>query len=312
MKNYILTTISLFLLATRFQPALGQLALTGTNYVQNFNAIAGGLPPGWSVRTNAGATRLGDIATNYNGTGKTWGDTTGEFGNCASTVNNSGTNFLGAESTTIQAACTNRALAIRQTGSFGDPGAAFTLQVSNTIGVSNIIWSLDVELLRANANSTTWTMQYAVGNSPNSFVTLGTFPDPGSFGTTQAVYSLGAEASNQASNLWLRVAALTAATTSGTRDTFAIDNVSLSWTTNAPAITRPCLAGICFNNGTAQINFTGNSSDSPGAFIVQTADQISGPYVDVTGMTIAQTSPGIFRAVVASTNLQQFYRIKRP
>src|SRR5579862_3533604 len=105
------------------QTVQAQLTLTGTNYLQDFNAISNGIPIGWSIRINATTNSLGTTTNNYNAAGKTWGDIGGEFGNCASTVANSGTNFLGSESTTVQGNCTNRALAIRQTGSFGDPGA---------------------------------------------------------------------------------------------------------------------------------------------------------------------------------------------
>jgi hypothetical protein len=295
------------------QIAGAQLVLTGTNYFQNFNTISGGLPAGWSVRTNAAASRIGDVATNYNAAGKTWGDGAGEFGNCASTISNSGTNFIGTENTTtVQPGCTNRALAIRQTAAFGDPGAAFTLQITDTIGLSNLTFSIDLLLLKSNANSTAWTIQYAIGNSPNSFISLGTFADPGAFGATRNTYHLGDDASNQSSNLWIRVAALSGATGSGTRDTFGIDNFSLSWTTNRAAATPPCLSGICFSNGLAQINFSGSAADPADVFVLQTADQITGPYVDVAGITISQTGTGTFRASVASTNLQQFYRIKRP
>lgn len=309
MKILSLASIILVLLQAAGE---AQLVLTGTNYVQNFNALSSSLPPGWSVRTNANASRLGGIATNYNAAGKSWADTTGEFGNCASTTANAGTNFIGTESSSIQSACTNRALAIRQTGVFGYPGAAFALQIGNTTGLNNLTFAADFEILKANTYSTTWTIQYAVGDSPGMFTTLGTFPDSGIFGATRITYHLGADANDQPSNLWIRVVALSAATGSGSRDTFALDNFSLSWTTNQPVIAPPCMKGICFSNGLAKIHFTGNTDDPAGAFIIQTADQISGPYADVAGGVISQIAPGMFQAEVWPTNLQQFYRIKRP
>src|ERR1700690_1809993 len=128
------------------EPARAQLALAGTNYTQNFDAISNGLPTGWSVRLNATATNLG-TNVDFPTAPKTWADTKGEFGNCASTLSNSGTNFNGSEPTGTQTNCLNRALALRQTGSFGDPGAAFVLQLANTAGLSNLTFSVDLCIL---------------------------------------------------------------------------------------------------------------------------------------------------------------------
>lgn len=212
--------------ATFVLPA--QLVLTGTNYFQSFNTIAGGLPDGWAVRTNATTTSLGTVVT-FPTAAKSWGDPTGEFGNFASLTNNAGSLATGGESAATQAAFTNRMVGVRQTGTFGDPGAAFVLQLTNTLGFSNFVFSAQLYLLRSNANSTTWTIQYAVGNSPVSFTTLGTFVDPGSVGVTPVSYNLGADANDQAQNVWIRVAALTATGSSATRDSFGLDNVSLGY-----------------------------------------------------------------------------------
>jgi hypothetical protein len=291
--------------------AKAQLTLTRTNYFQNFNAISNGLPAGWSVRTNATAASLG-INVNFSLPNKTWGDTTGEFGNCASTTNNPGTNFIGNESTAIQTACTNRAFAVRQTAAFGDPGAAFVLQITNTIGLSNLTFTVDLDMLKANSYSTTWTIQYAVGNSPTTFITLGAYSDPGAFGTTSFTANLGADASNQSSNIWIRVVALSPANgTSGSRDTFALDNFSLSWTTNNISAISPLITDIIINNGNVQIDFSGDITDSPTSFVLQSAANISDTFGD-TAAIISQINSGIFRAVCAMNGSQQFYKIKRP
>lgn len=295
------------------QTVRGQLTLNGTTYTQDFNAISNGLPAGWSVRINATTNSLGITTNNYNAAGKTWGDTGGEFGNCASTMANSGTNFLGGESTTVQGNCTNRALAIRQTGSFGDPGAAFVLQIADTVGRSNLRLTVDLDLLRTNSNSTTWTIQYGVGNSPSSFVTLGDYSDPGIFGATTRTYDLGTDASGSTSNVWIRIVALSPASGAGTRDTFGIDNFSLSWNSSGASGTTPAISHFAITNGQAQIDFTGSSSDGVGAFLVLTADQISGPYTELgAGVTITQINPGIFHAAAPLKGPQQFYRVKRP
>src|SRR5690349_14831529 len=76
----------------------GQVSLTGTNYVQNFDALDAGLPAGWSVRTNASGSSLG-LAVPFVTAAKSWGDSTGEFGNFASLTNNSGALATGSDST---------------------------------------------------------------------------------------------------------------------------------------------------------------------------------------------------------------------
>lgn len=304
---------ALFLGAALFnQSVQGQLILNGTNYTQNFDAISNGIPAGWSVRISATTNSLGTITTSYNAAGKTWGSTSGEFGNCASTVDNSSTNFNGAESTAVQGNCTNRALAIRQAGTFSgsDPGAAFVLQLADTIGRSNLTFNLDMDLLHTNGYITVWTIQYAVGNSPTNFTTLGTYTNAVNFGATVQTYNLGADANGTSSNVWIRIAALSAATGSGSRATFGIDNFSLSWTTNGVSAAVPHISGIIVTNGNVQIDFTGDTGDSPSAFALQCVGRCSDSFGD-TGATITQTGSGHFRAVCAMNGTQQFYRIRR-
>jgi hypothetical protein len=289
--------------------AKAQLTLAGANYCQNFNTISNGLPAGWSVRTNATATSLGTGAT-YTASGKTWGDTTGEFGNCASTVSNSGTNFTGSESTASQGNCTNRALVIRQTAGFGDPGAAFILNIVNTSGMTGFQMSLDFLMLRVQGHSTLWTVDYGIGNNPTNFTPLATYTDPGVFGATHTNISFGTALDNQGSNVWIRVIALTASTGSSRDDTFGMDNFSLSWIANSASTNPPIITGILITNGSVRIDFTGGSSDSPSSFALQNAGQACDAYCDA-GATVTQTSPGIFRAVCALEGSQRFYRIKR-
>jgi hypothetical protein len=313
MKKYpswLLITTLLPVMALCNQSTQAQVTLSGTNYIQNFGSISNGLPTGWSVRLNATTTNLG-TNVDFPTAPKTWGDTGGEFGNCASTVANSGTNFNGGESTTIQANCTNRALAIRQTGSFGDPGAAFVLQLANTAGLSNLTFSVDLSLLRTNGYTTIWTVQYAIGNSPLSFTTLGTYTNSTVFGATTQTYTLGTNANNVSSNVWIRIAALSLATGSGSRATFGIDNFSLSWTANGAPTTRPSITGIILTNGSVQIDFTGDAADGPSSFALQCAAQCPGAFGDA-GAIIAQIRSGTFRATCAMNGPQQFYRIKRP
>ena len=290
--------------------AAAQVALTGTSYTQNFNTIGKGLPPGWSVRTNATANSLG-LPVTFPLAAKSWADTTGEFGNCAALTNNLGVPATGTESSAIQLTFTNRLLAVRQTQSFGDPGAAFVFQITNTLGFSNLTFSLDFNLLKSNGYSTTWTIAYAVSNTPASFSLLGTYDDPGSIGTTNRSFTLGADANNQTNNLWIRIIAMSASTGSGSRDTFGIDNFSLSWTINNPAVVTPVITAIVVNGGNVQVNFTGGTSDAPPSFLLLSSAQTGGTYAD-TGAIITSPGSGLFQCACAVNGPQQFYRIERP
>jgi len=280
-----------------------QLALTGTNYVQNFDGLDSGPPAGWTVNTNASATSVGSAA-GFAATRTSWGSSAGTFGNYASTTNNAGAALLGTESAAAQSACTNRALGIRQTGTFGDPGAAFVLNIANTTGMANFQLGLDLLMLSVQARSTVWTLDYAVGNNPTQFTPLATFADPGVFGGTHTNISFGTALDGKGSNVWIRIVALNASTGSSSRDTFALDNFSLSWTT-APAIT-----GMVITGGNVQIDFTGTASDTASSFLLVGAAQVDGGYAD-TGAVITQLNPGQFRAVSPVNGSQQFYRVRR-
>jgi hypothetical protein len=91
------------------------------------------------------------------------------------------------------------------------------------LGFSKLTVRLDFSLLKSNGYSTTWTIACAVSNAPASFTPLGTCSDPGGTGTTNRSFALGTDANNQTNNLWIRIAALSASTGSGSRDTFGID-----------------------------------------------------------------------------------------
>jgi len=230
-------------------PAFGQatLVLSGTNYVQDFNAIDAGLPDGWTVRTAATPTSVGAISSwqlaNSSPLSNSWASTTGKFGNHASTVSNFGTNFLGSEVATNQAAATNRALAIRQTAAVGDPGAAFVLRIQNTTGFGQFALSLDFETLSPQGRQTIYTLDYAVGNTPSSFTSMGTYTNfantnGGVFGATTQTFNFGSVLDDQSENVWIRVAALATTTGSGSRPTFGIDNFNLGWT-NVASVPKP-------------------------------------------------------------------------
>ncbi len=262
--------------------AAAQVTLSGTQYTQNFNDLASGLPTGWTVRTNASAGNLGTAAS-FTTTHKDWGSSAGGFGNYASTSDGV-TPFTGAELTGTQSASTNRSLGVRQTGTFGDPGAAFVLQLQNTLGFGNFQLNLDLNMLFVTNRSTTWTIDYAVGNTPGAFTSVGTYTDPGVFGATNRTFGFGGALDNQAENVWIRIVALTASTGSNARDTFGIDNVRLTFepasqnlpptiTTHPQSRTNNANTTATFTvavTGTAPFNFQwrrngANLSDGPTA-----------------------------------------------
>ena len=276
--------------------AHGQVFLSGTNYTQNFNAISNGLPPGWSVRTNATETSLG-AATAFNRTNTSWSTGTGQFCNAAGITSNSLGMATGYESTTVQAAFTNRCLGIRQTAAFGDPGAAFVFQIANTAGCSNLVFHLDLNLLRTNGYSTTWSIDYAVGNAPAGFTTLGTYSDPGIFGTTNESFALGNDADDQTNNVWIRVVALQAATGSGSRYTFGIDNFVFNYaTTNMKTPGSAIPLRIQIDGQNAMLIWT------DATFALQAAPTPAGVFTNVTGaaspFTHARVAPATFYRLI--------------
>jgi hypothetical protein len=203
--------------------AQGQVAITNLGYTQNFDSIGTALPTGWDVRTDATASALGNTAS-FSTNATSWGDSSGAFKNFAAS-----TGLTETATTAQQSGSTNRALGIRQTGAFGDPGASFNFHFS-TLGVQVTSISLDLMMLSVQTRSTTWSIQYGVGANPTSFTTLGTWSDPGAFGATSFNFTtanFGTALDNQ-SDLWFRVAALSGSTGSGNRDSMGIDNFSIA------------------------------------------------------------------------------------
>lgn len=203
--------------------AQGQQVIGNGTYTQNFNGIGLGLPTGFSLVTDATATSLGTTAATFNSAPTSWGTSTGQFSNVANSA-------VGAAATPAQqAAFTNRSVGLRQGASFGDPGAAFNFNFSTSLAAVTSI-SLDLQMLSVQGRSTTFTIQYGIGIAPTAFTTLGTYTDPGTFGSTTFTFTpanFGVALDNQ-SSVYLRVVALTPSTGSGSRDTIGYDNLSIS------------------------------------------------------------------------------------
>ena len=246
LRQTLLALTSLALIAGS-PSAHAQLTLSGTSYSQSFDSFFPGLPTGWSGRTGSTATSLGSTAT-FVTANTAWGSAAGQFQNSASSIN-FGPPFNGSESAATQSTANNRLFAVRQSGGFGDPGAAFALQISNTLGLFSFNVSFEAHMLSVQDRSTTWTVDYGLGASPSTFIPLGSYSDPGLFGATNIPISFGSALDNQSGPVWIRIAALSPATAGTNYDTVGIDNFSLTYAT-VPEPSSGVLLGLLALPGT--------------------------------------------------------------
>lgn len=203
-------------------PLSAQVALTPGTYTETFDALGAGLPAGWTLHTGASASSAGTAVATAPATAS-WGDTSGAFKNFAA----ADSGLTSAATVAQQGAATDRALGLRQTGGFGDPGASFALHFS-TLGQQVTAVSFSAQMLSVQARSAVWSVQYGIGTAPESWTTLTTFTDPAAFGATPiSLGGFGAALDNQP-NAWLRVVALGASTGAGSRDSFAVDDFSIT------------------------------------------------------------------------------------
>ena len=227
------------------------------------NGQQGYLSGEWTCYINATANSYGTIASaapNVSGPGaiSTWTNPyTGQFANYASYfdyagrtnfyTNNAlpgyGTNLYGAIlDTNVQNNESNRCLGIRQTGGFGDPGAAFVLKLANTALYHNFAISVDVmNLDPTSVRETTWMLQYGVDDPvvgvPAAFQTFANLSatyanPPGNFHWKTIHFTIpDGQINNIPGGVWLRLVAINSSVNSGNRQTFAIDNFGLTWQT---------------------------------------------------------------------------------
>lgn len=199
-----------------------QITLSPGGYTQSFDGLGAGLPPGWSVRTGATANAPGSSVA-FDGMSYAWSGTGGGFHNYAST------DGIGAASTAAQqAAATDRALGVRPTASSGDPGAAFVLQVMDTLGYQDLTVSFSFHLVDEEGRQNAWALDYALGTNPSTFTSLHTFARD-SWGSQVETVALPTGAGNQGEPLWIRLAALNSSTGTGSRDSVALDDFRLDY-----------------------------------------------------------------------------------
>jgi hypothetical protein len=205
------------------------ITLSTSPYNINFDNIATGLPAGVSVYTGAKSTTVGTpTAITTSAQTSLWNKTGGGFKNFASA---SGLN-MGSDSA-AQVNSTNRALGIRQT-SATDTGAAFVFVITNTTGKNNLKMDFLLQSLDTSSpRTTTWAVDFALGDAPASFTnatTTGTMATGNkTFSNTPISVTFPAAVNNQSQKLWIRVVALTPSTGSGNRASTAIDDVKFTW-----------------------------------------------------------------------------------
>jgi hypothetical protein len=216
----------------------GSITLTTSPVQFDFDNIgSSGLPAGVYVKQDATSLSLGNEATVYNGNFNTptaWNQTSLGFKNFASA-----TGLTSTASSTTQNASTNRALGARQTGtvgSGGDPGFAFAFLLANTTGKSNLQLQFNLQSLDAGSvgRTTTWRVDYGVGQSPAAFSTVTTSPATlttasGTFSNTVVTVNFGTALNNITQPIWIRIVALSSTTGGGNRASTAIDDVKFTW-----------------------------------------------------------------------------------
>ncbi|MFA6149714.1 MAG: choice-of-anchor J domain-containing protein [Chitinophagaceae bacterium] len=236
-----------------------QVHLSGSVYSQNFDALSSGLPVGWGVDTNAktaspgGSALAGFVAVP--GTGTRWGNTSGGFKNVASA--NGFANFA-AGTSALQLAATDRALGVKQTGTFGDAGAAFTFKIDHTFRLSDFELDFKLQSLDSSNGSkvTTWLVQYAVGAIPGSFTTIssGVMTTGGNtFSNTLYNIAFGSAINDKRDIVWIRIVTLSTSIGTGSRATTAIDDVELRWTGVADTGFRPIVQNLFPSNGSTNV-----------------------------------------------------------
>lgn len=218
----------LFFLILYYKPLLAQINLgTSGSYVQNFDAIGTGLPTGFTVRTGATNSAIGTTAT-LTTAATAWSNTSGAFKNLASADA-----LTSTATTTDQAGAADRSLGLRQTGTLGDPGGAFVVQLANTNMRTGFKLSFKLQSLDATSpRSAAWAVDYGFGAAPTAFTpaaATGTLTTGGSAFTNNTVtVNFNSALDNQNQNVWIRIITLNATTGSGNRPTSAIDDFNLT------------------------------------------------------------------------------------
>jgi Immunoglobulin domain len=267
------TFVALVLQQAVAQP-LNLHQLTNDVYTQTFDGLLlstnpwtlGTLPGEWSCYLNVTPSSPGTIAPFTNNFDSWDYAFTGDFKNFAGVFDYiGGTNFDGTESREVQTNAPNRCLGIRQTGSFGDPGVSFVLKLTDTANLHNFALSADfLNLDPTSPRQTTWTVEYGWADAffgiPLNFFPIATYTNvPGTFNSYHTNIALpDGTINNFNGQVWIRISALTTSENSGNRESFAIDNIGLTWTNGTGGCTRIHVNGnpantTVYSNATATL-----------------------------------------------------------
>jgi hypothetical protein len=210
-------------------PVRGQVTLSAGTYVQDFNNIAAGLPPGWSVATSATVNTTGATAT-FTAAAISW-TATGvgtDFRNVASDDIASGANSA------TQAADANRAIGWRPVGSSAaevGPGRTGALGVNFAPTTGLILTALTVRVFTANdvAGSQTYQLEYRIGTNGN-FLPIGSSYTTGPAFNAQTLVADPAvlhALSEEPASIFIRIRG-TATSGASNLDTIGIDDFTLT------------------------------------------------------------------------------------
>jgi hypothetical protein len=205
------------------------IELTTSPFTLNFDNIAAGLPNGVFVKLSSSSTSIGTDGT-FSSNQSSWSNTSSGFKNYASA-----TGLIASNSSPDQNASANRALGVKQTGTTGyDPGAAFVFEINNTSGKTNLILNFLLQSLdNSIGRTTTWQVDYALGDNPTTFTAVTTSPSNlttgPTFGSVAVTVNFGNRLDNKSSKIWIRIVTLNASTGSGSRASSGLDDVKISW-----------------------------------------------------------------------------------
>ncbi|HEX8657996.1 MAG TPA: hypothetical protein VF690_10695, partial [Hymenobacter sp.] len=191
--------------------ARAQVNLGTSPYTETFDNLANGLPAGFGVYVGATTSSMGTVPAADRiiltpGSNTTWGANGAGFKNFASA-----TGLTAAATQAEQTAATNRALGVRQTGNFGDPGAAFVFQAANTTGKTDFALTFKLQSLdNTSPRTATWRVDYGTGAAPTSFTTVGTGNNTGgsTFANNTITVNFGTALDNQSGPVFIRIVAL--------------------------------------------------------------------------------------------------------
>lgn len=290
LKNYIMKTrfkwLFGFLFLASSIDSSAQVTLGGLSYSESFDGIGNGLPTGWSVRTGANASSLGAIQ-NFDATPTSWGTSSAGFRNLAAAE----APLVPDAALLIQQGSTDRAIGLRQTSNFADLASelpAFTCQLANTLGISDLV--LNFKLMQGHQlpspqRSVSWLVEYALGNTPNSWISIPSNPSSlvttqGIWGTTNVVVNFGSELNNQSENVWIRIRAAGPSTGANSRPHTAIDDFVLSYANanlcNAPSVQATAILFDNISDNSVDLSWTSGNGQGR-VVIVNTTNDFTAP-----------------------------------